>query len=65
MTLAFFTKRDMHSAYNIIHLDIKDSYVRMLFIDFSATFNTSIAQQLIGKLSLLGLNTSVTGSWIS
>ncbi len=37
----------------------KDSYVRMLFIDFSSAFNTIIPQQLINKLNLLGLNASL------
>ena len=30
-------------------LDTKNSYVRMLFIDFCSAFNTIIPQQLIGK----------------
>ncbi|KAK1802693.1 hypothetical protein P4O66_021191 [Electrophorus voltai] len=42
----------------LTHLDKKGTYVRMLFIDFSSAFNTIIPQHLIGKLSLLGLNTS-------
>ncbi|KAK3506672.1 hypothetical protein QTP70_013797 [Hemibagrus guttatus] len=46
-----------------IHLDNKDSYVRMLFINFSSAFNTIIPQYLIEKLSLLGLNTSLC-NWI-
>lgn len=37
----------------LIHLDKKDTYVRMLFIDFSSAFNTIIPQQLVGKLTLL------------
>ncbi len=41
----------------------EDSYVRMLFIDFSSAFNTIIPQQLINKLSLLGLNNSLC-NWI-
>ncbi|KAK3513811.1 hypothetical protein QTP70_028861 [Hemibagrus guttatus] len=45
------------------HLDNKDTYVRMLFIDFSSAFNTIIPQHLIEKLSLLGLNTSLC-NWI-
>ncbi len=45
------------------HLEQKDSYVRMLFIDFSSAFNTIIPQQLIHKLNLLGLNTSLC-NWI-
>ena len=35
----------------------------MLFIDFSSAFNTIIPQHLIGKLNLLGLNTSLC-NWI-
>ncbi|KAL7861169.1 hypothetical protein AOLI_G00175180, partial [Acnodon oligacanthus] len=35
----------------------------MLFTDFSSAFNTIIPQQLIGKLSLLGLNTSLC-NWV-
>ncbi len=37
----------------LTHLENKDSYVRMLFID--SAFNTIIPQQLINKLNLLGL----------
>ncbi|KAK3528590.1 hypothetical protein QTP70_004998 [Hemibagrus guttatus] len=36
----------------LTHLNNKDTYVRMLFIDFNSAFNTII-------LSLLGLNTSL------
>ncbi|KAK3508745.1 hypothetical protein QTP70_004223 [Hemibagrus guttatus] len=43
----------------LTHLDNKDTYVRMLFIDFCSAFNTIIPQHLIEKLSLLGLNTSL------
>ncbi|KAK1796865.1 hypothetical protein P4O66_000953 [Electrophorus voltai] len=43
----------------LTHLDKKGTYVRMLFIDFSSAFNTIVLQHLIGKLSLLGLNTSL------
>ncbi|KAI4879014.1 hypothetical protein NFI96_008915 [Prochilodus magdalenae] len=46
------------------HLDNRDTYVRMLFIDFSAAFNTIIPQHLIRKLNLLGLNTSLS-NWTS
>ncbi|KAK3550604.1 hypothetical protein QTP70_000686 [Hemibagrus guttatus] len=45
------------------HLDNKDSYVQMLFIDFSSAFNTVIPQHLTEKLSLLGINTSLC-NWI-
>ncbi len=51
----------LHLAFT--HLELKDSYVRILFIDFSSAFNTIIPQQLIHKLNLLGLNTSLC-NWI-
>ncbi|KAL0194797.1 hypothetical protein M9458_008369, partial [Cirrhinus mrigala] len=51
----------LHSA--LTHLDKKDSYVRMLFIDFSSAFNTIIPQQLAQKLVQLGLNTSLC-NWL-
>ncbi|KAK3514687.1 hypothetical protein QTP70_027770 [Hemibagrus guttatus] len=47
----------------LTHLENKDTYVRMVFIDFSSAFNTIILQHLIEKLSLLGLNTSLC-NWI-
>ncbi len=47
----------------LTHLENKDSYVRMLFIDFSSAFNTIIPQQLINKLNLLGLNNFLC-NWI-
>ncbi|KAK3572653.1 hypothetical protein QTP86_001631 [Hemibagrus guttatus] len=47
----------------LTHLDDKDSYVQMLFIDFSSAFNTIIPQYLTEKLSLLGINTSLC-NWI-
>ncbi len=51
----------LHPA--LTHLDKKDSYVRMLFIDFSSAFNTIIPQQLTHKLVQLGLNTSLC-NWL-
>uniref|UniRef100_A0A669CU71 Reverse transcriptase domain-containing protein n=1 Tax=Oreochromis niloticus TaxID=8128 RepID=A0A669CU71_ORENI len=51
----------LHPA--LTHLDKKDSYVRMLFIDFSSAFNTIIPQQLICKLDRLGLSTSLC-NWL-
>ncbi|KAK3514970.1 hypothetical protein QTP86_020616 [Hemibagrus guttatus] len=48
---------------SLTHLDNKDTYVRMLLIDFSSAFNTIIRQHLIEKLNLLGLNTSLC-NWI-
>ncbi|KAK1791048.1 hypothetical protein P4O66_002092 [Electrophorus voltai] len=63
-----FTHRSNHFTDDAIsttlhlaltHLDKKGTYVRMLFIDFSSAFNTIVPQHLFGKLSLLGLNTSL------
>ena len=51
----------LHTA--LTHLDTKDSYARMLFIDFSSAFNTIIPQHLISKLDQLGLNTSLC-NWL-
>ncbi|KAK0155268.1 Retrovirus-related Pol polyprotein from type-1 retrotransposable element R1 [Merluccius polli] len=51
----------LHSA--LTHLETKDTYIRMLFIDFSSAFNTIISQQLIHKLDQLGLNTSLC-NWL-
>ncbi|XP_034044636.1 sodium-independent sulfate anion transporter-like [Thalassophryne amazonica] len=51
----------LHPA--LTHLDKKDSYVRMLFIDFSSAFNTITPQQLICKLDKLGLSTSLC-NWL-
>ncbi|XP_076862714.1 nuclear respiratory factor 1 isoform X2 [Brachyhypopomus gauderio] len=51
----------LHSAHT--HLDRKDTYVRMLFLDFSSAFNTIIPQQLIHKLDSLGLSTSLC-NWL-
>ncbi len=51
----------LHPA--LTHLDKKDLYVRMLFIDFSSAFNTIIPQQLTHKLVQLGLNTSLC-NWL-
>ncbi|KAK3514204.1 hypothetical protein QTP70_009464 [Hemibagrus guttatus] len=52
---------NLHLA--LTHLDIKDSSIGMLFIDFSSSFNTILPHHLIKKLSLLGLNTCLC-NWI-
>ncbi|KAK3545725.1 hypothetical protein QTP70_011342 [Hemibagrus guttatus] len=44
---------------SLTHLDNKDTYVRIVFIDFSLAFNTIIPQ----RLNMLGLNTSLC-NWI-
>ncbi len=51
----------LHPA--LTHLDKTDTYIRLLFIDFSSAFNTIIPQQLIHKLVQLGLNTSLC-NWL-
>ncbi len=69
LQFAYRPNRSMDDAISstlhlaLTHLENKDSYVRMLFIDFSSAFNTIIPQQLINKLSLLGLNNSLC-NWI-
>lgn len=50
-----------HTA--LTHLDNGNTYVRMLFIDYSSAFNTIIPSKLIPKLLDLGLETSNSG-WI-
>ncbi len=69
LQFAYRPNRSMDEAISstlhlaLTHLENKDSYVRMLLIDFSSAFNTIIPQQLINKLSLLGLNNSLC-NWI-
>ena len=50
-----------HTALS--HLDKRNTYVRMLFIDYSFGFNTIVPSKLITKLRTLGLNTSLC-NWI-
>ena len=45
------------------HLDKRNTYVRMLFIDYSSAFNTIVLTKLINKLRNLGLKTSLC-NWI-
>lgn len=62
---AYLPNRSMDNAISstlslaLTHLEQKDTYVRMLFIDFSSAFNTIIHQQLINSSDLLGLNSSL------
>jgi hypothetical protein len=51
----------LHTALS--HLDKRNAYVRMLFIDYSSAFNTIVPSKLINKLRTLGLNTSLC-NWI-
>ena len=47
----------LHTALS--HLDKRNTYVRMLFIDYSTAFNNIVPSKLITKLRNLGLNTSL------
>jgi hypothetical protein len=47
----------LHTALS--HLDKRNTYVRMLFLDYSSAFNTIVPMKLITKLRNLGLNTSI------
>uniref|UniRef100_A0A3B1KLM0 Reverse transcriptase domain-containing protein n=1 Tax=Astyanax mexicanus TaxID=7994 RepID=A0A3B1KLM0_ASTMX len=60
-TLRRINPRKVHTA--LTHLEQKDSYVRMLFVDFTSAFNTMIPQTLITKLSSLGLSSSLC-NWV-
>ncbi|XP_049336921.1 uncharacterized protein LOC125802521 [Astyanax mexicanus] len=51
----------LHTALS--HLDKKDTYVRMLFVDYSSAFNTIVPSRLDVKLRDLGLNSTLC-SWI-
>ena len=51
----------LHTALS--YLDKRDTYVRMMFIDYSSAFNTIVPSKLITKLRTLGLNTSLC-NWI-
>ena len=51
----------LHTALS--HLDKRNTYVRMIFIDYSSAFNTIVPSKLITKLRTLGLNTSLC-NWI-
>eukprot|EP00061_Rhincodon_typus_P007881 g30005.t1 len=51
----------LHSALE--HLDNKDTYDRLLLIDYSSAFNTIIPTRLISKLQYLGLGSALC-NWI-
>ncbi|KAK3574170.1 hypothetical protein QTP86_003834 [Hemibagrus guttatus] len=69
MQFAYHPNHSMDDAISttlhlsLSHLENKDTYVRMLLIDFSSAFNTIIPQHLTENLSLLGINTSLC-NWI-
>lgn len=47
----------------LTHLKNRDSYVRLLLLDFSSSYNTIIQQTLVNKLAMLGLSLSLC-NWI-
>ena len=51
----------LHTALS--QLDKRNTYVRMLFIDYSSVFNTIVPSKLLTKLKTVGLNTSLS-KWI-
>ena len=51
----------IHSS--ITHLEKKNSYVMLLFMDFTSAFNTILPQTLVNKLSSLGIAPSPC-SWV-
>ena len=52
----------LHTA--LAHPDKRNTYVRMLFIDYSSAFNIIVPSKLIIKLETLGLNPPCAiGSW--
>ena len=69
LQFAYCTNRSTDGAISIAlhttlsHLDKRNTYVKMLFIDYSSAFNTKVPMKLITKLRILGLNTSLC-NWI-
>ncbi|KAI4889623.1 hypothetical protein NFI96_008800, partial [Prochilodus magdalenae] len=51
----------VHTA--LTHLEQKNSYVHILFVDFTSAFNTMTPQTLTDKLSSFGLRTSLC-NWV-
>ena len=51
----------LHTALS--HLEKRNTYARMLFIDYSSAFNNIVPSKLITKLKTLGLNTPLC-NWI-
>uniref|UniRef100_A0A8C7H559 Alkylated DNA repair protein AlkB homologue 8 N-terminal domain-containing protein n=1 Tax=Oncorhynchus kisutch TaxID=8019 RepID=A0A8C7H559_ONCKI len=51
----------LHTA--LTHLDKRNTYVRMLFIDYSSAFNTIVPSKLIIKIETLGLDPALC-NWV-
>lgn len=45
--------------HSLSHLENKDSYIWILFVDYSSAFNTVIPHKLTHKLSILGLHPTI------
>jgi gmma-aminobutyric acid receptor subunit gamma/cGMP-dependent protein kinase 2 len=72
LQFAYRTNRSIDDAITITlhtalsHLDKRNTYVRMLFIDYSSAKNTTVPSKLIIKLEALGLTPPCAiGSWTS
>jgi hypothetical protein len=69
LQFAYCTNRSTDDAFSfalhtaLSHLNKRNTYVRMLFIDYSSAFNTTVPSKLINMLRTLGLNTSLC-NWI-
>ena len=65
LQLAYSLNRSTYDAISIAlhialsHLDKRNTYVRILFIDYSSAFNTIVPLKLITELRMLGPNTSL------
>lgn len=57
------SRDDALAMLSHIYLDKKNTYVRMLFIDYSSAFNSIVPAKHISKLKDLGLNTPLH-NWI-
>ena len=53
----------LHSTLRFHTWDKRNTYVRMLYIDYNSAFNTIVPSKLINKLRTLALNTSLC-NWI-
>jgi hypothetical protein len=65
LQIAYRPNRSTDDAISIAHLDKRNTYVRMLFIDYSSAFNTIVHAKLIHKLRTLATPPPATVSWTS
>ncbi len=70
LQFAYRANRSVDDAVNMVlhyilqHIDKPETYVRILFVDFSSAFNTIIPKFLLPKLTQLSVPTSVC-QWIT